>query len=379
MDLKELRKQIDVIDDQIAKLYAERMEVSKNVAITKKENNIQLENKDREKEILDRVTSEMPEDIKLYATQVYDTLFRTSKAYQSRLLDLKSNTKSLIEESLQKGMPKFPENVTVCCQGISGSYSNLACEKMISNPEITYVRDWNAVFNAVEMGLCKYGVLPIENSSVGSVNAVYDLINKHNCYIVRSTKYKIQHSFLTKPGVNIMDVNEIVSHEQALHQCSVFLDNFSKATISASTNTAVAARIVSESDRNDLACISSPECADIYGLEVKRNNIQNNENNYTRFIVISKKLEIFEKANKISIMVTLEHEPGSLNKMLNRFSTLGLNLTKLESRPYGSNAFEFLFYFDFDADIQREDVKNLIAELDNTCGKFVFLGAYQEI
>ena len=134
MDLKELRKQIDVIDDQIAKLYAERMEISKNVAITKKENNIQLENKDREKEILDRVTSEMPEDIKLYATQVYDTLFRTSKAYQSRLLDLKSNTKSLIEESLQKGMPKFPENVTVCCQGISGSYSNLACEKMISNP-----------------------------------------------------------------------------------------------------------------------------------------------------------------------------------------------------------------------------------------------------
>ncbi len=379
MDLKELREQINVIDDEIAKLYSKRMEVSKNIAETKRENNISLENKGREQEIIDRVTSEMPEDIRLYGAQVYDTLFRTSKAYQSRLLDLKSNYKSLIEESLKGGMPSFPNNVTVVCQGIPGAYTHLACIKMIDNPEITFVRDWDAVFNAVEKGLCKYGVLPIENSSVGSVNAVYDLLRKHNCYIVRSTKYKIQHCLLAKKGTNKMDIKEIYSHEQALNQCSDFIQKMNNIEVNVSTNTAVAARTVAESTRNDIACISSKECAEIYGLEILKENIQNNENNYTRFIVISKKLEIFEKANKISIMLNLEHEPGSLNKMLNRFSTLGLNLTKLESRPDGNTAFEFLFYFDFDADIQRDDVKNLIAEIDNSNGSFVFLGAYQEI
>ena len=144
-------------------------------------------------------------------------------------------------------------------------------------------------------------------------------------------------------------------------------------------NTALAAKLVAERKEKGVACISSRECAGIYGLKVLKTEVQDNNDNYTRFIALTKKLEIYEGAKKISILVSLPHETGSLNKLLNRFSTLGLNLTKLESRPIGPSPFEFAFYFDFEGDIRRTEVLNLIAELDNTCDKFVFLGGYEEI
>ena len=379
MKLEDLREKIDVIDDEIAKLYTERMEVAREIGMIKEMEKINLINTTREKEIISRVTASMPEDIKLYGKQVYETLFSTSKAYQSRLMSMESETKTLIENALKDGTPAFPIDATVGCQGVPGAYSQIAADRMIEIPNTMFFKDWDAVFNAVEKGLCKFGVLPIENSSVGSVNSVYDLISQHHCYIVRSAKIRIQHFFLAKKGTRLEDIKEIFSHEQAIGQCSKFLKQFANAKITIVNNTAIAAKTVMESDRTDVACVSSHECAGIYGLSILEPNIQDNENNYTRFIAISKNLKIFEGANKISITCNLAHEPGSLNKLLNSFSTLGLNLTKLESRPVANSAFEFNFYFDFDADIKRPEVKNLIAELDNTCDRFTFLGAYEEI
>lgn len=379
MKLEDLREKIDAIDDEIAKLYTERMEVAREIGMVKEMEKINLINTTREKEIISRVTSQMPDEIKLYGKQVYETMFSTSKAYQSRLMSMESETKTLIEEALKKGTPAFPIAATVACQGVPGAYSQIAADRMIEIPNTMFFKDWDAVFNAVEKGLCKFGVLPIENSSVGSVNSVYDLISQHHCYIVRSAKIRIQHYFLAKKGTKLSDIKEIFSHEQAIGQCSKFLKQFADAKITVVNNTAIAAKSVMESDRNDVACVASHECAGIYGLNIIEPNIQDNENNYTRFIAISKNLQVFEGANKISITCNLAHEPGSLNKMLNSFSTLGLNLTKLESRPVENSIFEFNFYFDFDADITRPEVKNLIAELDNTCDRFTFLGAYEEI
>lgn len=379
MDLEKLRTEIDKVDNQIAELYVKRMELSREVGITKELQRIPLENTLREKEIISRVTATMPDEIKLYGKQVYETLFSTSKAYQSRLVNSTSETKTMVEKALKNGLVSFPINCSVACQGVPGAYSQQAVEKMVEIPNTMFMKDWDSVFNAVEKGLCKFGVLPIENSSVGSVDTVYDLISKHNCYIVRCAKIRIQHYLLAKKGTKLEDIKEIFSHEQAIGQCSIFLKKIPNVKITVVNNTAVAAKTVMESDRTDVACICSRECAGIYGLSVVEPNIHDNENNYTRFIAIAKQLEIYEGANKISITVNLAHEPGSLNKMLNRFSTLGLNLTKLESRPIGSSQFEFNFYFDFDADITRPEVQNLVAELDNTCDRFVFLGAYQEI
>ncbi|MGI6136969.1 MAG: bifunctional chorismate mutase/prephenate dehydratase [Clostridiales bacterium] len=379
MELKKLRDEIDNIDDQLAILYKKRMEIARAVAEVKKENNTPIENSVREKEIINRVTSEMPDDIKLYAKEVFTTVFSTSKAYQSQMIDMTSKTVSLIKESLEKGLKSFPISATVACQGIPGSYASIAAERLFKISSIMHMKNWDAVFNAVQKGLCEYGVLPIENSSVGSVNAVYDLMRKHKCYIVRGIKLKVQHYLLANKGASIENIKEIYSHEQAISQCSEFLKGLGDIKINIVDNTAVSAQLVKESGRNDICCIASRECAGIYGLSILEPNIQNSDSNFTRFIAIAKDFKVFEGANKISIMVNLPHEAGSLNKLLTRFSTLGLNLTKLESRPMSNSPFEFSFYFDFEANLARKEVQNLIAELENINDKFVFLGGYSEV
>ena len=231
----------------------------------------------------------------------------------------------------------------------------------------------------MEKGFCKYGVLPIENSTAGSVNQVYDLMKKHKFYIVRSVRIPVSHNLVANLDTNISDVKEILSHEQALSQCKHYLEGFKDVKITACANTAVAAKTLAESGRRDIAAISSRECADLYGLKILDNNVQDNDNNYTRFILIAKDMEFYEDAQKISIMTTLpQNTPGSLNKLLSKFSNLGINLTKLESRPIVGSSFEFMFYFDFECDIKGKGVQNLLSELANSTEQFTFLGAYKE-
>lgn len=376
--LIDLRRQIDKIDDAIAKLYVERMATVKEIASVKNERGQDIKDVKREKEIINRVTGNMQEEYKLYTKELFSTIMNTSKAYQSQFVNTQSHTKQLIIDAENKGFKDFPVSAVVACQGVFGSYSSLAVEKIFKISNIMYFKTWEAVFNAVENNLCEYGVLPIENSSVGSVNAVYDLIKKHKCYIVRSIKLKIQHHLLANKGTNIKDIKEVYSHEQALGQCTEFLKKLKEVKVTLVENTAVAAEEVRKSGRKDLCCIASRECGEIYGLSILESNIQDSDSNYTRFIAISKNMDIFKKSNKISIMVTLSHEPGSLNKLLTRFAAQGLNLTKIESRPIVNMPFEFAFYFDFEADIERKEVKNLLAEIESTSPHFVFLGSYCE-
>lgn len=379
MEIGEIRSRIDKVDDKIASLYSERMGLCREIALYKEKNGVAMENTLREKEILNRVTERMPAEIKLFGKQVFTTMFDTSKAYQSRVLNAHSKIKDRIDALVVNGLKEFPIEASVACQGVEGAYSALAAERMFELSEICYFKDWGSVFTAVEKGLCQYGVLPIENSSVGSVNRVYDLMQQHRFHIVKSIKLHVRHCLLAREGTALSDVREIISHEQAVSQCSAFLKSLGNVGVTICDNTAQAAKLVAESGRDDIACFSSKECAGIYGLQTLKASVQDNDNNYTRFIAISKNLEIFEGADKISIMVDIPHEAGSLNKILNRFSTLGLNLTKLESRPIPNSMFEFAFYFDFEADVRKAEVKNLIAELENTCDNFVFLGNYSEI
>lgn len=379
MELNQIRKEIDKVDDSIAKLYVERMGLCREVGEHKRDNNVAMENTAREKEIINRVTAAMPDEIKLFGKQVFHTLFDTSKAYQSRIVDAHSKVKDAICDALSEGIQPFPIEASVAVQGIAGAYAYIAAEKLFEISSISCFRDWDSVFSAVEKGFCEYGVLPIENSSVGSVNGVYDLMRRHKFHIVKSIKLRVKHYLLAKRGAQSKDIREIVSHEQAIAQCQNLLKEYKDVKITVCDNTAQAAKIVADSDRSDIACISSRECAGIYGLDVLKASVQDSDNNYTRFIAISNKLRVFDGADKISIMVNLPHEAGSLNKLLNRFSTLGLNLTKLESRPMPDSPFEFAFYFDFDANVQSPEVQNLLAELDNTSDNFVFLGTYKEI
>lgn len=379
MDIENLRKEIDSIDDQIASLYDKRMSIVKEIGLEKAKDNKNVLDTSREKEVINRVTKQVNPDVRVFAKMLYTTIFDTSKAYQSRFAHLASNISEQIQKVLKGKRESFPEYATIACQGVQGAYSQLAAERLFPLSDITYLKNFEGVFNAVQSGLCQFGILPIENSSVGSVNAVYELMKKFNFYIVKSIKLPIRHSLLAHKGVKVSDIKEIISHEQGINQCSELIKKLGNVKITYCDNTALAAKQVMESDRNDIAAISSRQCAELYGLAILENGIQDNDSNFTRFICISKTLKIFSNANKISMMVNLPHEPGSLNKLLSKFTALGLSLTKIESIPLPNTDFEFMFYFDFEADIEREEVQNLLAELDNRSEKFHFLGSYNEV
>lgn len=242
-----------------------------------------------------------------------------------------------------------------------------------------YFNTFESVFQAVEKGFCRYGILPIENSLYGSVTEVYDLMSKYNFHIARSVRIKIDHALLAKKGTKLSDIREIVSHEQALGQCADFIKSLGDVRVTVYPNTAEAARAVAERGRDDIAALASHDCASLYGLSVLKTNVQNSDNNHTRFICIAKDIEIYPGANRVSLMLTLPHRPGSLYRLMAKFAALGLNLTKLESRPIEGMDFEFMFYFDIEADVCSEAVLGLLGDLDNAPETFNFLGAYSEI
>ena len=375
MKIDELRLEIDAIDDKLSKLYLERMEACKKIGEEKAKENLPVHVGQRENAILARICKDVEDDKVAFLKQLYEEIFLQSKNYQSSLVDLHSPSVDRIREVLSEERKSFPICATVACQGVDGAFSGMAAKRLFEITDITYFKTFDGVFNAVEKGLCDYGVLPIENSTAGSVLPVYDLMKKHNFYIVRSIRLPVRHCLAVKtPGEKI---TEIYSHEQALSQCAEFIKK-TGATAVAVENTAIAAQLVANSEKKNVAAICSRECAKIYNLTVVQDGVQDAGFNYTRFICISKKLRIFKGAEKISIMTALEHRVGSLNRLLSRFYTQGLNLTKLESRPVGSGDCEFMFYFDFEGDVESKGLLNILADLENSSDKFVFLGSYKE-
>lgn len=378
INLDNIRKDIDSIDSKLAQLFKERMEKSLEVARYKKENNLAVLNDRREKEILHKVSEEVGEPFDGYARLVFNTIFDVSRSCQNNYLARKSDLAERIQQALEETPKIFPKKAVVACQGVAGSHSQAACEKLFEVPSIMYFNSFEGVFNAVEKGLCQYGILPIENSSYGSVGTVYDLMQNYNFHIVKSLRLRISHNLMAKPGTKMSDIKEIFSHEQAIGQCGEFLKTLKDVKITVCENTALAAKMVAESDRTDVAAISSKECLDLYNLELIKKHIQVSDNNYTRFICISKNLEIYPGSNKISLILSLPHVPCSLYHTISKFAALGINLTKLESRPIPGSDFEFMFYFDMDASIYSEELINLLSELENQPETLVFLGCYTE-
>ena len=379
MELEELRKKLDGVDDGMLRLFQERMDTVREIASYKKEHDMPVLSQKRERAILERVSEQAGEELEDYARILYTTLFDLSRSYQARLLNPNGGALSAkIQQALDNTPKLFPKRGTVACQGVEGAYSQLACDKLFPSANILYFKSFEGVFSAVERGLCQYGMLPIENSTYGTVNAVYDLMRHFRFYIVRSVKLKIDHALLTRPGVRLADVREIFSHEQAVGQCSEFLKNYPDIKVTIYENTAMAAKQVAESGRSDCASISSRDCAALYGLQIAEDGIQNSDSNYTRFICIAKDLAIYPGANRISLMLSVPHTPGALYTMISKFSALGLNLTKLESRPIPGRDFEFLFYFDMEASVYSPAVLSLLDELAGGPEQFVFLGSYSE-
>lgn len=379
MSLEELRGKIDNIDAQVVDLFTQRMQVVRKIAEEKLGSNSAVLNSTREKDILTRVSDQAGEELEGYTRILFNTMFDLSRSYQTRFMNPQTELKTRIETALSETPQLFPKKAVVACQGIPGAYSQIATDKLFEFPSIMYFNSWKDVFNAVEKGLCQYGVLPIENSSYGSVGEVYDLMKNYNFHIARGIKLRISHALLVKPGTKLSEIKEIYSHEQALGQCGEFLKGLKNVKITVCENTAMAAEMVANSHRHDVAAISSKNCAGLYQLDILTEDIQISDNNYTRFICISKNLEIYPGSNKLSLMLSLPHRPMSLYHMIAKFSALGLNLTKLESRPIPGSDFEFMFYFDMEASLYSPEVISLLCELEQEPELFVFLGSYTEV
>ena len=379
MELKDYRLQLDRIDNQLLSLFVERMNISAEIAVWKQKNNLPVLDARREKEKLRQMEEQSPEELSEYTIALFSLIMELSRSRQNRIRHPVSLETEAIENALRNTPQLFPEKAIVACQGVEGAYSGIACEKLFARPSIFYFSTFDAVFSAIEKGLCRYGVIPVENSTAGSVNAIYDLMLRHDFRIVRSARIKVDHNLLAKPGTEIGDIREIYSHSQAIAQCSAFLQNFPNVKVIPCENTAVAAKMVSESADPHTAALSSRVCSKLYSLEILKPDIQDSGNNHTRFICISKNLEIYPGADRTSLMMVLPHEPGSLYKVLSRFYALGINLIKLESRPLPERSFEFMFYFDLETSVYSPKFIQLMGELDNLCEEYEYLGSYSEV
>ena len=362
-NIEDYRKNIDNIDKEIVEKLEERMRVAENIAKFKQDNNLPVIDIIREREKLEEITEMASDDMASYARILYNTIMEMSKDHQRKITNQDTPLVKSIKAALEETPKVFPTKATVACQGVEGAYSQQACDKLFRMPKIMYMKNFNGVFAAIDQGLCQYGILPVENSTAGSVNQIYDLMLKYNFYVVKSVKLKIDHSLLAKKETRKEDIKEIVSHEQAIMQCDDYLKAFPNAKITICENTAEAAKMVAESERNDIAALASYSCGKLYGLSCLQEAVQDNGNNYTRFICISKKLEIYPGADKTSLMLVVSHTPGSLYNVLARFNALGINIFKLESRPLPQRDFDYMFYFDIDSEVHSEEFVRLINQL----------------
>ena len=379
MELSDYRKRLDEIDEEILHLFSERMDIAVEIASWKQENSLPVLDARREKEKLQRIEEMSDPELSDYSFTLFSMLMELSRSRQNRILHRDSPETRAIETALRDTPQLFPEKAVVACQGVEGAYSGIACEKLFLRPSIFYFSSFDAVFTAVEKGLCRYGVIPVENSTAGTVNAVYDLMVKHDFRIVRSVRIKVDHNLLVRPGTKEEDIREIYSHGQALTQCASFLQRFPNAKIIPCEDTAVAAKMVAESNDPGVAALSSRSCAKLYGLEILMGSVQDSDNNYTRFICISKNLEIYPGADHTSLMMVIRDEPGTLHHVLARFYVLGINMHKLESRPIPGRNWEYRFYFDLDTSVYSPKFIQLMGELGDICEEYEYLGSYSEV
>lgn len=373
-NLGEIRTEIDKIDTELIELFKKRMDCAKAVGIYKKENNIPVLNQNRENEILDNV-EEKGGEYGSHARLLFSNIMELSRALQHNIV---GSGKKLRADILNASSKMQTENVKVGYQGIKGANGHEATLKLFPNGDAVNYKTFADVFDAVDREEVTYGVLPVENSTAGSVSAVYDLILKHRFYIVKALDLPIDYCLAGLKQSEFSDIEKVWSHPQSLSQCANYIakNNFDSTPFE---NTAVAAREVASEKRLNVAAICSYKAAEEYGLKILDNHLQDDKGNTTRFIVISKTLCIPENANKISLCFSLPHVTGSLYGLLCRFNSLGLNLTKIESRPRKGKDFEYLFYLDFSGSVYSDNVIDLISQLSEEMPEFSFLGNYCEL
>lgn len=378
MELSELRTEIDAVDEELLQLFLRRMRLSEGVADYKLAHGLPLLNRQREREILADM-AEKSGDLERYSYQLFTTLFSLSRAHQSQRMNAPTKSSAWVRQALSEARTLFPQTGRIACPGTEGGNAQAAADRLFPRGNLIYLSSFAAAADAVESGLCDFAVLPIENSANGSVRAVYALLQQRELSIVRSCRLCIRHELLAPAGATLDGLTRIYSHPQALGQCSHFLSTLKNVELIPCSNTALAAKAVAESGDIHQAAIASHPCAELYGLSCLSDTIQDSENNYTRFICVSPRAEIYTGANRMSLILGLPNRPGALHEVLSKLAALGVNLSKLESCPVSGRSFEFIFFLELEADAADPAVLALLEELERSAESFHLLGCYSEV
>ena len=374
MDLLECRNKLDVIDKQIVKLFEERMDICGKVAETKIATGKAVYDAEREKQKLEAVSAMAGSDFNQIAVrELFSQMMSISRKYQYSILAEHGRSAKLGFEQLDR-LPV--EGVRVVHQGVEGAYSHAAAIQYFGrDAEIYHVARFEDAMKEVQLGNADYAVMPIENSSAGAVIDMYDLLTRYDNYIVAETFLPVNHALLGVPGARLSDVKTVFSHPQALMQCSVFLNDNGLKQISVE-NTAVAAkRVVKEGDKSQ-AAIASEIAGQLYGLELLKPSIQNNQGNTTRFVILANRKVYQKDAGKISLCFELPHTSGSLYNMLGNFIFNHVNMMMIESRPIPGKNWEYRFFVDIEGNLQDAGVKNALRGIGAEAQNFKILGNY---
>ena len=375
MDLLEIRNEIDGIDAQIVELYEKRMEVCKKVAQYKIETGKKVFDKVREEEKIKKVKSLATNDFnKMGVEELFEQIMSMSRKLQYQMLEENGQTAKLPFIGVDR---LYEKKARVVFQGAEGAYSHLAMQQYFKDEvDSFHVETFREAMSAIDEGSADFAVLPIENSTAGIVSEIYDLLVEFENYIVGEQIIKIEHCLLGLPGTTMDDIKSVYSHPQSLMQSARFLGQHSSwQQIGMKNNAFAAAKIVEDQDKSQVA-IASELAAQIHGLEILKRGVNHSDTNSTRFIIVTNQ-KIFKKdANKISICCELQHESGSLYRMLSHFIYNNLNMCKIESRPIEDRNWEYRFFIDFEGNLADSGVRNALRGLRDESRNMKILGNY---
>lgn len=375
LDLTQLREEIDSIDDQIVRLFEERMAVSEKVARFKIETGKPVFDPEREKQKLSSLSRQATGEFNSRGVyELYRQIMSISRKRQYQLISEQQDTKKPLftpVDALKK------EGVTVVFQGVEGAYSYAAMNTFFGKDIRSFhVDTWKDAMEAIKNREADFAVLPIENSTAGIVQDNYDLLTKYDHVIVGEQIIPCQHALVGLPGTSLEQIKDVYSHPQALMQCREFLESHREWTTHEFGNTAAAAKKIAQDGDKTQAAISSPYAAEFFGLSVLKENIYTNAGNSTRFIIVTKEKIYCRSAGKVSVSYELPHESGSLYNSLSHFIYNGLNMTKIESRPIHGRNWEYRFFVDFEGNLSDSAVKNALRGLETETQNFRIHGNY---
>ncbi len=375
MDLQEIRNQIDEVDKTILDAFVKRMELSGRVAEYKIENNKNVLDRSREIQKLDELCKMASEDIDtVYVRELFKQIIAYSRINQYQLMT-KHGIKVALPFTMEEVINK--NYVKVVYQGVEGAYSHAATVQYFGEGvNATHVPTFADAMKAISAGTADYAVLPLENSSAGSVSDVYDLLVHYDNYIIGETYLDVRHVLLGCEDAKLSDIEVVYSHPQGLKQCSRFLNEHKEWKTVESENTAVSAKRVLEMHNKKAAAIASRYAGKLYGLKELATDILNNDTNTTRFIIVSSKKMYTKQAQKISICFELAHESGSLYTMLSHFMFNNINMTKIESRPLPGRSWEYRFFLDFEGNLSDARVIDALRGVIEESNYFRVLGNY---